>query len=47
MKTMTTIEEKNVPTKRGQRLIQVQFIHYDEEKYDDKDNDEKETQPNF
>ena len=24
---MTTIEDKNIPSRRGQRLIQVQFIH--------------------
>ena len=47
---MTTIEDKNIPSRRGQHLIQVQLIYslqfcdYDEEKYD---NDYKDTWPNF
>ena len=41
LKTMTTIEDKNIPTRKGQHLIQVTICDYDEE------NDEKETRPVF
>ena len=27
LKTMATIEDKNIPSRRGQRLIQVQLIY--------------------
>ena len=49
--TVTTIDDKNIPSRRGQRLIQVQLIlfiticDHDEEEYDD--DDEKETRPVF
>ena len=45
LKTMTTIEDKNIPSRRGQCLILfITICDFDEEKYDD---DDKDTRPVF
>ena len=52
---MTTIEDKNNPSRKEQVLIRpgsinlfITICDYDEEKYDDDDDDDdKDTRPNF
>ena len=51
---MTTKDDKNIPSWREQVLVRpgsinlfITICDYDEEKYDDDDNDDKDTRPNF